>query len=329
MSVIDIIIILIITFGIYFGYQSGFIKRLNDLVVLFIASFFAGKISDILFGLLYKYFPFFNFSGKAEGLKSINIIFWKLILYIAIIILIMTLIKKIYIKLKIEDKISDSIIEANLISKILGAIITVPLMIIFLFDILLFLLTPNFNLTGVKNSKLASIIIEKTPILSNQNNNLYKNQKYIIERINQDDNTLENYKVVNNDIINNIIKTNLVSEDKIKFLEKKNKLVGVRKEKINNKTNENSDNNDGSDNDKVSPGGSDSHDDLEDSKKVEDSKDYDYSEDFDESEIYEETEDFEESEIYEETEDSDGSEDVEVIEEEESDNYCDDFPGDC
>ena len=225
---VDLFIIVIFIFGVYLGWQSGFFKQLNDLIILFISSFLAGWISDFLFGVLYKFFPFFNFSGKSEGLKSINIILWKLILYVFVIFFIIALVRNIYIKYKIEDKINDSIYDSNLTSKILGTLISFPLMIILSFNITLVLLSPNFNLVGVNNSKLASIIITKTPILSEENSNLYKNQNYIIKRINKEDNNIDNYKNVNSDIIKYMIKTNLISKGKIDKLKKDDKLLGKR-----------------------------------------------------------------------------------------------------
>lgn len=229
MGIIDFVIIGIFLFGIYLGYQSGAIKELADLIVLFISSIIAGLVSDILFGVLYKYFPFFNFSGKAEGLKSINIILWKLILYILLMLIIIYIVKKICVKTGVSKRVNDSIPDAGLISKLLALVISIPLMLILTFNISLIALSPNFNLKSLNNSKIASTIMTKTPILSRLNHNLYRNEKYIINRINKKDNTRKNYKKVNKDIIQYITNTNLVSEDKIKVLNKENKLVGKRK----------------------------------------------------------------------------------------------------
>lgn len=318
MGIIDIIVMIIFLFGLYIGYQKGVIKQISDLIILFISSFLAGRISDILFGILYNFLPFFNFNGKSEGLKSINIILWKLILYLLIIILLIFSIKKILFKLKLTDKIMDSIVEANLLSKILGVIISIPLMIILIFNVSLLMLSPNFNMTKVNNSKLVSLILKKTPVLSKENNNLHNNQKYIIKRINKKDNTLENYEQVNNDIIDNIINTNLVSKEKIEKLKEKDKLLGTRKkeevkENLENKNDDVNDNNDEQNNSNMNKDG-----DYSNSAGEDDSKDY-----------QEEQETLEESDmIIEEETNDDESEDIIEEEVEESD-YCEDFPADC
>lgn len=307
MGVIDIVIVLAFIFGAYIGYQRGFFKEINDLFIVFIASFLSGKISDILFGMLYKFFPFLNFYGKSEGLKSINIILWKLIFYVIIIMLIMLLIRKLYVKFKIEDKITDTMVEANVITRILGIVISIPLMIVLLFNIMLVGLSPNFNLTSINNSKFACFILEKTPVLSKENKNLYENQKYIIKRINEDDNTINGYKKINNDIVNNIIKTNLVSEDKILFLKKKNKLVGKRKKENNQETKEDLDNNSSSN---------------ENSNSKEDNNESETNN----SQISDDSE--EESEVIEEEKIS-NDESVDTTEDIDKTNYCEDFPEEC
>lgn len=241
MGIFDVLIILIFIFGIYLGYQSGFIKQLNDLVILFIVSFIAGRLSNFLYGLLYKYFPFFNFIGKSEGIKSINIILWKLILYLLIIFIIMHIIKKVYVKTKLEDRLTNSILSTSFISRILGAILSMPLMILLLFNIILVLMSPNFNLNSLNNSKLANTLIEKTPILAKENLNLYYNQKYIIDKLNEEEITKENYEAVNEDIIDNILKTKLISEDKMDTLRQQEKLLGTRKDKKTSSNKENCD----------------------------------------------------------------------------------------
>ncbi len=229
MGIIDILIIVVIVFGMYLGYRNALFKELSDFIILFIGSIVSGLISRLLFNGLYKFLPFFNFYGNAKGLKSINIIFWQLILYVLILFIIISIIKRIYVKTGIEEKIKDSMVESNIITRLLGLIVSPLLMVTLMFNVILVFLAPNFNLEILNNSKGASMIMEKMPILSSQNNKTYVNEKYIIKRINKSDNKDSNYKKVNNDIINNMVSTDLISKDKINVLNKKNKLVGKRK----------------------------------------------------------------------------------------------------
>ena len=153
----------------------------------------------------------------------------------------------------------------------------------------------------------------KTSVLSRENMNLYANERYVIKRINEEDNTILNYKNVNDDIIKYMLKTKLIDDDKMKDLEKLNKLLGIRKEKDSN--NVNNESNDDTENLNSSSKEEDSYNN--------DSEEYDSNE-TDDSSSYEES-DYESSgDVYE-----DDSEDAEIEEDEDDIDYCDQFPGDC
>ena len=228
MQIINISIIIAFLLGIFLGYQKGAIKQLSDFLILFISSILAGFISDILFSITYKYLPFFNFNGKVEGLKIINVILWKIIIYIICIIILILIIRSLLIKFKLYDKIIDSMVDISPLNKIIGALLSIPLVFISIFNICLILLLPNFNITQLNDSKVISKIMENTPILSLQNKNLYNNQKYIIKRINMKDNTSKNIKKLNKDIENHMLKTGFINKNIIENLEKEKKLIGKR-----------------------------------------------------------------------------------------------------
>lgn len=313
MEIVNIVVIALLLFGVYLGYQRGLLKELTDFLILFLSSLLSGKLSDILVGLLYKYIPFLNFNGKSEGLKSINIIFWKLVLYLLLLVVIIFIFNKIINKTKLSSKILDSMVETNLITKVLGALVSVPLILTFIFNISLILSSPNFNFVSLNNSKLVYVIMTKTSVLSRENMNLYANERYVIKRINEEDNTILNYKNVNDDIIKYMLKTKLIDDDKMKDLEKLNKLLGIRKEKDSN--NVNNESNDDTENLNSSSKEEDSYNN--------DSEEYDSNE-TDDSSSYEES-DYESSgDVYE-----DDSEDAEIEEDEDDIDYCDQFPGDC
>lgn len=313
MEIVNIVVIALLLFGVYLGYQRGLLKELTDFLILFLSSLLSGKLSDILVGLLYKYIPFLNFNGKSEGLKSINIIFWKLVLYLLLLVVIIFIFNKIINKTKLSSKILDSMVETNLINKVLGALVSVPLILTFIFNISLILSSPNFNFVSLNNSKLVYVIMTKIPVLSRENMNLYANERYVIKRINEEDNTILNYKNVNDDIIKYMLKTKLIDDDKMKDLEKLNKLLGIRKEKDSN--NVNNESNDDTENLNSSSKEEDSYNN--------DSEEYDSNE-TDDSSSYEES-DYESSgDVYE-----DDSEDAEIEEDEDDIDYCDQFPGDC
>ena len=231
MGIFDCLIVLIIILGIYMGYQHGIVKQLADLVILFASSFVAAIVSKILGNALYGILPFFNFTGKAQGLKSINIVLWRLLIYVFLIMIIIAIIKKVMILTKVSEKVSDTMVESNFISRILGAVCAVPLMILLMFNVLMVLLLPNVNLTFVNNSKFSTMILEKMPVLSKKTSSIYGSEKQIIERINKEDNTKENLEKVNEDIIQILLDSNAVSDDKLEKLREDNRLLGTRSEK--------------------------------------------------------------------------------------------------
>ena len=78
MSILDVIIILIILMFGAVGYKKGVIKEgvslIGTILVFIISYMFKGVIGNELC----KFLPFFNFSGKLEGLVSLNIIIYQL-----------------------------------------------------------------------------------------------------------------------------------------------------------------------------------------------------------------------------------------------------------
>lgn len=229
MSIFDVLIIFIILFGMYLGLQRGIVKEATDFGALLISMIIAAPLSKLLCNLLYPVLPFFNFIGGTKGLKSLNIILWRLIIYFLIIIILLAIIKNILLKLGLLSKISDSIVEAGLISKILGAVMAFPLMIIFLYNILIIANVPFISLDLVNESEGAKIILEKTPIISSQNRSIYISENYASDIISSKYNTDKNYKKANEKIVKRLISNNLVSEKMVDKLTKKKKIVGKRK----------------------------------------------------------------------------------------------------
>ena len=230
----NVIVVLIFLFFIYNGYKEGALRQVVNLLIYFISSVIAGFISDITVGFLYSYLPFLNFIGKSEGLKAINIIFWKLVIYALMVFGLVFLIKKLLLKTKIEDKLIDNEVMAGTTSKILGAVLSLLVAVVISFNVCLILLSPNLNLKSVNSSKLVKLVMKNTPVLSKMNGNLYKNESWIINRINKDDNTVDGFKDVNDDIVSHMSETNLINKNIISSLESKDKLVGTRKDKSKN-----------------------------------------------------------------------------------------------
>lgn len=228
MSIYDGLIILVLLFGIYLGYQRGIIKQVSDFAVLLITMIIASPLSKLLCKLLYPVLPFFNFTGDAKGIKSINLIVWRLIIYFLLIAIILLIVRRVFIKLKISAKIKESMVEAGIVSKILGIIMSVPLTVIVLYNVLIIINVPLINFDVAKESKVADFILEKTLIISSQNEDVYLSSNHARKQVFSKNNTDETYENINNKIINNMLKNNLTTKSVINKLEDKNKLLGTR-----------------------------------------------------------------------------------------------------
>ena len=65
--------------------------------------------------------------------------------------IIISIIKRIYVKTGIEEKIKDSMVESNIITRLLGLIVSPLLMVTLMFNVILVFLAPNFNLEILNN----------------------------------------------------------------------------------------------------------------------------------------------------------------------------------
>ncbi len=228
MSMYDWLIILILVMAFYYGYQRGVIKQLVDFIILLITMIISSPLSKLLCKLLYPVLPFFNLTGEAKGIKSINLIIWRLIIYFILIALILLIVRRVFIKLKLAAKIKESIIEAGPISKIIGALVAVPLAVIILYNVFILINVPIIEFSISEESSISKFILEDAPIISSLNKDVYLSENYARQRVFSSDNTTENYKKVNNEIINNMLENNLTTKEMIKKLKKKNKLVGTK-----------------------------------------------------------------------------------------------------
>lgn len=229
MSIFDILIIVIILFGMYLGYQRGVIKELSDFGILLFSMLIASPISKLLCSLLYPVLPFFNFIGSIKGLKSLNIILWRLVFYFLILIILISIIRTVLLKIGLLRKISDTMVEAGIISKLLGLVVAFPLMIVFLYNVMFILNLPFINLDFTNDSKVYKMILEKTIIISKQNERVYLCENDTKKIVNGKYNTDKNYKVADDKILKSSIEHKLISYKNVKKLNDKKKLNGKRK----------------------------------------------------------------------------------------------------
>lgn len=167
MNVVDIIILIILAFGAILGFKRGFTKQLVSLVGIFAIIVLSFVLKNPVSVFFYNNLPFINFGGIFKDVSVINILVYEVIAFFMVFVFL-TLIFKILLKVTtIFEKILKWTIILGIPSKILGAILGVVQNLIYVFIVLYILNLPTVGVNVISDSKVASTIINKTPILTN------------------------------------------------------------------------------------------------------------------------------------------------------------------
>lgn len=244
MTVFDIVIIVLLVLGLIYGYKYGAFKVFGDFALIYSAMILSSIFNKILSNILIGILPFFNFSGNANGLKSINIILYRVLIFIIFVFIFAIIIDKLMDKFKVKEFLIEKQVEAGRISQIIGAILGVPFLAVISFMILLFLLIPSLNFRSILDSSLCDKVMTNIPIVSSNFDGVYESEKFTLMLINDEEVTEETFKGINKQIINNAVSNGLISKSKKSKLS--SKLVGVWKEDkpVNNDDNDNEYNDD-------------------------------------------------------------------------------------
>ena len=167
MNIIDIVIIFGLLLGGVAGAKNGFFKQTVVLVGTILCFILSWYFKDFIANFLSYNLPFFNFAGSFEGLTSLNIVLYQLIAFMLLMCLFSAILAVLIKITGVFEKILKFTIILGIPSKILGFIVGVAEAYIILFTILFFVNQPAFNLEIVNESKLATPIVESSPVLSN------------------------------------------------------------------------------------------------------------------------------------------------------------------
>ena len=214
MNYVDVIIICLTLISIYIGYNGGFYKILSDTIVFFVVSILSSLLTGLIFNGVINYLPFFNYWGASEGIKSINIVVWRVLIYFAIMILLLFIIDQIFKATGLQEKIDDKIITMKRSGRYLGCLLVIPFMMVLIYNMILFFGLPIFNIKSVHESKTADILMNNMIILSSQNKSLYESEKYIIDEINNN-NTVNTYRYINDNIVKILINSDLINKKNV------------------------------------------------------------------------------------------------------------------
>ena len=213
---INLIIIIFILFGGALGMKRGAIKELVTVLGCIIIFVLAYLFKNPLANLFYEYLPFFEF----DGLTSINIIFYEALSFIILISLFGIILRVLISFSSVIEKFLNATIILGIPSKIIGTILGIIEYIGITF-IILYFVSVKYDVRN--DSKMADIILSETPVLSSMCDKSLNTINEINE-IKEQYKDKEDKSLLNQQIVEIMIKNKVVSEEKINELIKKDKL---------------------------------------------------------------------------------------------------------
>lgn len=223
MTLIDLIIFLIIGYGVFSGFRNGFTKQLvlfiGFLVFLALSYMFKNPVSEIL----YNYLPFFKFGGVLKGVTALNILIYEVIALLIVLSILMIIFRLLLSLTNIFETILKFTIILGIPSKILGAVVGFVQYYLIAFLFLYIVSLPVFNIKGVDDSKFRNEILNNTPVLSKLNSKqitVFDELKILKEKYK------ENYdsNQFNLEAVDLFLKYKVVTVSSVKVLNEKGKL---------------------------------------------------------------------------------------------------------
>lgn len=223
MNLVDIIVIVIIIFGGIVGYKRRFISELvhfcGFIVMLLAAFLFKNPVA----ALLYEHLPFINLPGILSGVSVLNILIYEILAFFIVFIALYLIFLLI---LKISHLIDNLFDENELFStpsKLGGFVIGLVENYFVAFIVLYILTLPLFDLEMVRDSKLRTTILSKTPVL-----NLYVNSAVNVGKefweVAEKYKKVENHEELNLEALDLLLKYDATTVESIDILVEKNKI---------------------------------------------------------------------------------------------------------
>lgn len=200
MTILDSIIILFLLCGAVLGFKKGAIKSLVVLIGTIALVIISYYLKNPVAAFLFKYVPFFNFSGNWEGLVTLNILLYESIAYLLVFVVLSSVLSLLIKVSGIIEKILKATIILGIPSKIIGAVLGFLEAVVFAFLVLFILIQFNTTNELVMKSSMANSILDKTPIIGHMVDDTYKAIKDI-EKLNDKYKDNSNKDAYNSEIL--------------------------------------------------------------------------------------------------------------------------------
>ncbi len=166
MNIIDIIIILILLMGSVIGFKNGVIRQTVSFVGFFIVVILSYFLKDFVSVILYKFVPFFSFSGSLAGVTTLNILIYEVIAFLLVYVILMAIYHFIVRVTRIVETILKFTVILGIPSKLLGMVVGFIETYIMVFIGLYCLSLPIFQIPMMNESGVRNTILNRTPGLS-------------------------------------------------------------------------------------------------------------------------------------------------------------------
>ena len=223
LNIVDAIIILIILLGGVVGFKEGVIKKTTSIVGLVLVVVLSFMLKNHLSVFFYENLPFLNLWGAFKGIQVLNIVFYEMLAFV-IIASVLTIVYRVLLGLTgLIEKLLKATVILSIPSKLLGLVVGLLEYYIWIYIVLFVLTLPVFNVKEIYESKIATSMITKTPILSKYTNktvDIYKDLYNIIDnRKNKTD------EQVNEEAMKLMLDYEIITPESAKKLIRKNKVI--------------------------------------------------------------------------------------------------------
>ena len=222
MVVVDIIILILIALGAIGGFKAGVIKKTTDFVGTLVIVIIAFYLKNYLSVIMYENLPFYDFGGLIKGVEVINILFYEVLAFIIVFALLLVILRVLLMVTGLIEKILKATVILSITSKILGIFVGMIEMYVYVFITLVFLSLPVFNISYVKESKLANFMLNDTPVLSSMAEDIIGTYGEVYELIDNKENKTS--EEVNTEILKVLFDKEVITKESARKLVDKNKL---------------------------------------------------------------------------------------------------------
>jgi len=230
-GILDGIIIILFVLGILYGTKKGFLHGIISFIGLAVILTFSFLLRGVVGDILLKGMPFFKFHGAYKGITSLNILLYEALAFVLIFLFLLSILALILKITGILQKLIDASIVLTLPSKILGVLVGLVNTLIVIFIMLFIMVNLNSTRKYVYDSKIATLIMERTFILSSVNDKYYLSAEEIngvLDKCKDE----KNKHICNVMVTNTLIKFDVVSKEKVIELIDSNKLKDISKKEL-------------------------------------------------------------------------------------------------